>query len=41
MVRKLNHHFKNILTMNVIVGSVVMAGANATNIDKTRFSSAF
>jgi hypothetical protein len=30
MVRKLNHRFKNFLTMNIVFGSVVMAGINAT-----------
>lgn len=41
MVRKLKYRFRNILTMNVIIGSVVMAGANTTNIDKMRISSTF
>lgn len=41
MVRKLNHRFKNFLTMNIVFGSVVMTDANATYGDKMRLSVRF
>lgn len=41
MVRKMNHRFKNILTMNVIVGSVMVAGGCGIYDDKMRFSVSF
>lgn len=41
MVRKMNHRFKNILTMDVIVGSLMVAGGCGTYDDKMRFSVIF
>jgi len=41
MVRKMNHRFKNILTMDVIVGSVMVAGGCGTYNDKIRLSVSF
>jgi hypothetical protein len=38
MVRDLESCFKNILTMNIVFGSVVMAGTNTTYGDKMWFS---
>jgi hypothetical protein len=37
MIRHLEKRFKNILTMNVVVGSVMMAGAHAADCEKMRF----
>src|SRR5690606_9486251 len=41
MVRKMNHRFKNILTVDVIVGSVMVAGGCGTYNDKIRLSVSF
>lgn len=38
MVRKLNHRFKNTLTINTAFGCVVMAGSNSAYGDKMQFS---
>jgi len=41
MVRRLEKRFKNILTMNIVFWSAVMAGAGDANGDKMRFSVPF
>ncbi|EAA1980748.1 hypothetical protein DOV67_27890 [Salmonella enterica subsp. enterica serovar Java] len=41
MVRKMNHRFKNFITMNVAVGSAVTAGHLVTYDEKMRVSAHF
>lgn len=41
MVRKMDHRFKNFITMNVAVGSAVTAGHLVTYDEKMRVSAHF
>ncbi|BBJ69777.1 hypothetical protein ECC18A13_p10190 (plasmid) [Enterobacter sp. 18A13] len=41
MVRRLEKRFKNILTMNIVFWSAVMAAGSDANGDKIRFSVPF
>ncbi|MCM7120828.1 hypothetical protein M8N52_23615, partial [Enterobacter hormaechei] len=41
MVRRLNHCFKNVLTMNIGFRSPVIAGSHATYDDKIQFLAHF
>lgn len=38
MVKKMEKRFKKLLTMNVVVGSVMIPGGRDANIDKMWFS---